>query len=644
MKSIGFKNFRKFEDFKSMQLGPVTLLVGGNNAGKSTVGKAVRLLMGNLGSLQEIPYETSDGGRTVFGTGRAMFRFDIDPQIRIHSFKEALRHAASRREMEFSASVGDQDIRLVVSNTTESLPYGEVDVLELTDYQENCRFEVSSNEGTMRLVRIGDEKKQKELQDSIIERMAQVDSFHHELMSLEQSVYKMQKVQTELAVQRGNIQAQLALLDRTKVEDGIEPEDYQKQYLLLQDQLKILSIQTDESFGRFNEMLQRREDIEASLAKLNMFVASKKDALKLLEEGNGEVLAEYPIGIDYGSGSNNMLVLYADGFAQKVYTATRQKSESEIKEEFEKKYKSAHSNLEEEALREEMERAWEDYRLELEEEEPDDSDDRQDLPEVAKIVRRMISHYLSTMATHQVRYIEAHEAEQDTYYRKSDGRWFSSVLDTYVNKRLIRKEHPEHRLVVDWLKELEIATDFRINVTNNEVFEVELRNMSGEWVNLAELGKGAIQYFTLLLNLAVIIREFRGRQQKPTVLIEEPEQNMHPNWQSKLAELFNELSQKQDKYGLDKAGLKFLIETHSEYLVRKTQVLVGDMNFKDQDDLNESCPFATYYLGPNEPGGCGARKYNLAGQITKPFGEGFYDEAANMDYQIFRNERELKKN
>ncbi len=42
--TIGFSNFRRFIDFPEMTLGGVTILVGGNNAGKSTLVKAMLLI------------------------------------------------------------------------------------------------------------------------------------------------------------------------------------------------------------------------------------------------------------------------------------------------------------------------------------------------------------------------------------------------------------------------------------------------------------------------------------------------------------------------------------------------------------------------------------------------------------------------
>ena len=48
MNTIGFNNFRRFATFPEMDLGDITLLVGGNNSGKSTLVKALLLCVDNL--------------------------------------------------------------------------------------------------------------------------------------------------------------------------------------------------------------------------------------------------------------------------------------------------------------------------------------------------------------------------------------------------------------------------------------------------------------------------------------------------------------------------------------------------------------------------------------------------------------------
>ena len=41
MRQVGFRNFRKFSSFETIDFAPITIFVGENNAGKSTVVKAI---------------------------------------------------------------------------------------------------------------------------------------------------------------------------------------------------------------------------------------------------------------------------------------------------------------------------------------------------------------------------------------------------------------------------------------------------------------------------------------------------------------------------------------------------------------------------------------------------------------------------
>ena len=44
MNQIGFKNFRKFKELAPLDLGPITMFVGENNAGKSCLIESLRLI------------------------------------------------------------------------------------------------------------------------------------------------------------------------------------------------------------------------------------------------------------------------------------------------------------------------------------------------------------------------------------------------------------------------------------------------------------------------------------------------------------------------------------------------------------------------------------------------------------------------
>jgi hypothetical protein len=110
------------------------------------------------------------------------------------------------------------------------------------------------------------------------------------------------------------------------------------------------------------------------------------------------------------------------------------------------------------------------------------------------------------------------------------------------------------------------------------------------------------------------------KYQSVQLFIEEPEQNLHPAIQSKLAELFYEVSSKY--------GIRFIIETHSEYLIRRSQVIVAENN----DEKWEN-PFAVYYFQDNDIPY--AMAYRKDGKFSNEFGTGFFDEASNLAFKIF---------
>src|SRR5699024_2367676 len=72
-----------------------------------------------------------------------------------------------------------------------------------------------------------------------------------------------------------------------------------------------------------------------------------------------------------------------------------------------------------------------------------------------------------------------------------------------------------------------------------------------------------------------IIIESVNSPKKSTLIIEEPETHIHPNAQSKLADLFIDCVNKQDK--------RFIVETHSIFLITQLQILVAQGKIKPED-------------------------------------------------------------
>jgi len=125
------------------------------------------------------------------------------------------------------------------------------------------------------------------------------------------------------------------------------------------------------------------------------------------------------------------------------------------------------------------------------------------------------------------------------------------------------------------------------------------------------------------LRLATLARKYKGLNL--TVLLEEPEQNLHPALQSKLADLLHYVNKNYN--------VRFIVETHSEYLIRKSQVIVAEENFADNKELHEKNCFKVYYL-PNNGIEPYEMEYRTDGCFKNDFGEGFYDEAENLAFKV----------
>ncbi len=106
MKSISFKNFRRFADFPEFKFGDITILVGGNNAGKSTLVKALLLVLDNLKTMRRDV--NLDENINIFRTLISPeFRFDENTyhELNIKNFSRALNRHCDDGRMTFTLEV-----------------------------------------------------------------------------------------------------------------------------------------------------------------------------------------------------------------------------------------------------------------------------------------------------------------------------------------------------------------------------------------------------------------------------------------------------------------------------------------------------------------------------------------------------------
>ncbi len=188
--------------------------------------------------------------------------------------------------------------------------------------------------------------------------------------------------------------------------------------------------------------------------------------------------------------------------------------------------------------------------------------------------------------------------------------------------------NPEKSFINKWVKRFGIGDSISFHA-DSEGLGVQIRlhktpdDEKGRL--LADEGYGITQLLSVMLQI-----EMSGKSET-TIAIEEPEIHLHPKYQSLLADMF------VDAYKT--FGQHFIIETHSEYLIRRLQLLVAGVDVDEKQKLDKNDVSIAYIYTKEE-----AEKENQPivkniaicedGYLDDTFGSGFFDEATNLSRKL----------
>ena len=220
-------------------------------------------------------------------------------------------------------------------------------------------------------------------------------------------------------------------------------------------------------------------------------------------------------------------------------------------------------------------------------------------------------------------YISSFRQEPLRIYRASESVFNDVGTKGDLTATILTQNTEVQVKVSEWL----IKTfGYKLDIIKNpdsSFFEVKVRHVEKTFnENLVDVGSGIAQVLPIITQVYFDLLQNKSR----TFVIEEPEIHLHPNAQVELAELFAKIAKKTKS--------TFIIETHSEHLIRKFQSIVADVDsgFNSDDIL-------IYQTDLNSSGASEIEKIEITdnGQFSKKWKSGFFDKAYQLSKELMQN-------
>ncbi len=230
--------------------------------------------------------------------------------------------------------------------------------------------------------------------------------------------------------------------------------------------------------------------------------------------------------------------------------------------------------------------------------------------------------------------IESIRAEQAVAFKDTDNPRLAEIFRNYEKLKNNRNSQVKDAIEPDinfylfdigyfnnWFKKFGIMDkDSELHIERIDAYGYRVFIKKNERkMHLTEMGYGFTQILPMILKIMM--------SEDKIIIIEEPEANLHPELQSKLADFFIRAA--------EYFHIQFIIETHSEYLIRRLQYLTAT----NKSSLLPADTVIYYFYQPDKvpSGEKQLKKINIQedGSLTDDFGSGFFDEADKIALDIF---------
>ena len=230
-------------------------------------------------------------------------------------------------------------------------------------------------------------------------------------------------------------------------------------------------------------------------------------------------------------------------------------------------------------------------------------------------------------------YINSDSVKVSRFYSiYGEDKMSAALRDRYekhLNQNQTGWDEEEETYIDKWIKRFGIGDKVVIERVNvDSVITLNLKT-GDKKRQLADEGYGISRLVSFLFNIENHIPlnpDGPGGTYLPKyICVEEPEAHLHPKFQSMLAKVFVEAYKTYN--------IRFIIETHSEYLIRKLQLMVAG---KERGLTAKEV--SVNYIEKNDEGSASNRKIDILedGRLSEPFGPGFFDEASGLSMHLLK--------
>lgn len=538
MKSIGFKNFRRFQNFEPVDINGITFLVGRNNAGKSTLVKALLLINSYFKSGQ---IESLSFGNHVL------------EDANIITYGRAKNQKAKENKIDFIYNTDNFEVTISITGEDDNTN-ADVHLLKIIDNTRSLVFQFHPQTKTVSI--------------------AKTDQSNNDEEGAKFSILS-------------NLEKDISELTEVIANSSLKKSD--KEFIELLDSLNALQNKRNQITHGAEEAKNEDNEEEIDLDSIGNEPRYEYE----LNEVESEI-THFKVETEYSAAeSMSEIIEFIIEESLKLHgieLIKAQKGEDTVSD-------------------------FDGYR-----------GIKQNQPEIEK----SFEEFLDSLFGSELIYLGANPSKQSALFSIRDT---NNALSQSINEFFqigIEKGSALYLFVQKWMREFEVGDSFDITFHAGEAYELNVSS-NNTLIPLADKGMGSIQAMLLLLRMAVILHKKQKYRVSSTVVIEEPELNLHPALQSKLADLFYEV---KEEYKID-----FIIETHSEYILRRSQVLVAEKELEISPNEN---PFCIHYFPKDLDHQPYRLEYQKDGTLNKNFGDGFFDEAASSTLELLRLKRAKK--